>query len=379
MKATVADIIQVMEKVAPVQLAEDWDNVGLQVGEKSWHVKKIWIALDPTPEVVTAACKNKVDFLITHHPLIFSALRNVDFSTYPGNIIQLAGNHKLAIFSAHTNLDNTRNGLNDLLAKKIGLKNISVLKQSRTEEIYKLVVFIPAPFEKRILDALIEMNSVTAGHYNQCSFRHHEQVSFTKKKGATSLKEPTFEKESGKIESADEIRVETTVHKENLSKVIDTIRMLHPYDVMPYDIYPLFTQEAGNGTGRIGDLIKSSRLSAFADDIRKIFGNNFIKIVGNPDMHIERAAVCSGSGSSLMNEFISSGAQVFVSGDLRYHDARLAEQADVAIIDIGHFVSEFIIVDELEKRLRKSFTEKQIDVNVEACNLETDPFWMKHD
>ncbi|MBW1813120.1 MAG: Nif3-like dinuclear metal center hexameric protein [Deltaproteobacteria bacterium] len=379
MKATVADIIQVMERVAPVQLAEDWDNVGLQVGEKSWPVKKIWIALDPTPEVVTAACKNKVDLLITHHPLIFSALTNVDFSTYPGSIIRLAGNHKLAIFSAHTNLDNTRTGLNDILAKKIGLKNIKVLKQSKTEGIYKLVVFIPAAFEKRILDALIEMNSVTAGHYNQCSFRHYEQAPFTQRKEATSLKESTSEKESGRIESADEIRVEATVNKENLSKVIDTIKTLHPYDVMPYDIYPLFTQETGNGTGRIGELIISARLSCFADNIRKKFGIKFIKIVGNPDMHIDRAAVCSGSGSSLMNEFISSGAQVFVSGDLRYHDARLAEQADLAIIDIGHFVSEFIIVDELEKRLRKIFDEKQIEVSVEACSIETDPFWTLHD
>ena len=130
MKVTVADVIQIMEAIAPISLAEDWDNVGLQAGEKGWPVEKIWIALDPTPEVVSVACENKVDLLITHHPLIFSPLKMVDFSEPLGNIIRLAGNHKMAIFSAHTNLDNARNGLNDILAKKIGLKDTKVLKQT---------------------------------------------------------------------------------------------------------------------------------------------------------------------------------------------------------------------------------------------------------
>ena len=285
MKVTVADVAQIMEEIAPIHLAEDWDNAGLQVGGNDWPVKRIWVALDPTPEVVAAACEHKVDLLITHHPLIFSALKTIDFGTPLGKIIHLTAKHKTSIFSAHTNLDNAHNGINDILAKKVGLKNVKILRPLNTHGLYK-------------------------------------------------------------------------------------------YEDMPYDIYPLFVKDDTNGVGRIGDLSGNWRLSSFADYIRKKFGIHSIKVAGDPDLIIDRVAVCSGSGSSLINDFISSGAQVFVSGDLRYHDARSVEQEGLAIIDIGHFVSEFIIVDELKKRLRKIFAEKQIDASVEACSVERDPYWL---
>ncbi|MCJ7774363.1 MAG: Nif3-like dinuclear metal center hexameric protein, partial [Desulfobacterales bacterium] len=359
-------------KIAPIYLAEDWDNVGLQVGENGWLVKKIWIALDPTTEVVTAACEHKVDLLITHHPLIFSALKTIDFSTPIGKIIRLTAKHKTSIFSVHTNLDNAHNGINDILAKKVGLKNVNILRSLNTHGFYKLVVFVPAKYEKKILDAIIETNVRATNQYIQFPVRYNSQEIFVTRKTIQKASEG----KAGKIKTVEEIRIETNVHKGNLSQVIDLIRSLHPYGDMPYDIYPLFVKDATNGVGRIGDLSGNWRLSFFADHIRKKFGINSIKVAGDPDLIIDRVAVCSGSGSSLINDFISSGAQVFVSGDLRYHDARSVEQAGLAIIDIGHFVSEFIIVDELEKRLRKIFAEKQIDASVEACSIERDPYWL---
>ena len=137
MKATVADIVHIMETIAPISFAEEWDNSGLQVGESTWPTEKIWIALDPIPEVVEAACHNDVDLLITHHPLIFGTLKKIDFGSPVGNIIRQACMHKMAIYTAHTNLDNTTNGLNDILANKLGVIEAQPLRSSQQHELFK--------------------------------------------------------------------------------------------------------------------------------------------------------------------------------------------------------------------------------------------------
>ena len=127
MGATVAKIIELMNQLAPPLLAEEWDNVGLQVGDPRQPVRRVWVALDPSLEVVKATCQKKVDLLITHHPLIFRPLKSIDFNTPGGSIIQMAAHHQLAIFSAHTNLDIVRDGVNDVLAQQLGLQNLTVL------------------------------------------------------------------------------------------------------------------------------------------------------------------------------------------------------------------------------------------------------------
>jgi putative NIF3 family GTP cyclohydrolase 1 type 2 len=179
-----------------------------------------------------------------------------------------------------------------------------------------------------------------------------------------------------RIETGSETRIETTVYKEDLSRTVDAIQMLYPNSVVPCDIYPLVSEEAISGTGRIGHIARREKLSDFADYVRRSFHMDFIKVAGDPDLIIERVAVCSGSGSGLINEFLASGAQVYISGDLRYHDARLVEQSNLALIDIGHFSSEFIVVDELAGRLQKMFHSKNLDVDIEACRVEKDPFWL---
>ena len=126
--ATVAEIIQVMDQLAPPLLAEEWDNVGLQIGDSRQPVGRIWVALDPSPEVVKAACQKKVDLLITHHPLIFRPLKAIDFETPGGSIIQMAASHHLAIFAAHTNFDIVSDGVNDILAQRLGIKQLEILK-----------------------------------------------------------------------------------------------------------------------------------------------------------------------------------------------------------------------------------------------------------
>jgi dinuclear metal center YbgI/SA1388 family protein len=369
MKTTVADIIEVMELYAPTRLAEEWDNVGLQIGDKNWSVQRIWIALDPTPDVVKDASRNGVDLLITHHPLIFRPSKSIDFSKPVGSIIQMASHHRMAIFSAHTNLDNAMDGINDVLARRIGLRSLKILGHAKRDKMFKLVVYVPVDYEQDVITSFCETKAGNIGSYSCCSFRNKGKGTF--KPGPLSK---PFIGEIGQISHTDEVRIETVVRENDLVGVIDHLRKSHPYETMAYDVYPLLTSEDTQGPGRIGTLDKSMNLKSFASSIKRRLGLNYIKIAGDPNLIIKTVAVCSGSGSSFVNHFVTSGAQAYVSGDLGYHDARTVEAENLGLIDIGHFTSEHLIVDVLANRLDKILSEKGIDVKIEAYKLEKDPF-----
>lgn len=284
MSTTVADIVKIMNRFAPPWLAEEWDNVGLQIGDLRWPVRRIWTALDPTLEVINAACREDVDLLITHHPLFFRPIKSIDFHSPHGSIIKTAIQHQLAIFSAHTNLDMVRDGVNDVLARRLGLKSIKILQPHKGEQQFK-----------------------ADGN-------------------------------------------------------------------MTHDIYPAIGSEVEHGIGRIGSLDKTRRLTSLAVIIKEKLNLNFVKVAGNPELKISQVAICSGSGSSLMKAFLASNAQVYISGDIHYHDARDAESANRAIIDIGHFASEHLMVEALAQQLAKILPEEEIKAAIKACTIEKDPF-----
>ena len=272
MSATVAKIIKIMDRLAPPWLAEEWDNVGLQIGDPRLLVQRIWVSLDPSLEVVQAACENNVDLLITHHPLIFRPLKSIDFDTAGGAIIQMAANHQLAIFSAHTNLDIVRDGVNDVLAQRLGIQQLTILQ-------------------------------------------------------------PTHAGEQSKEDDQTE-----------------------------------------HGIGRIGSLAKTGNLKSLVAMVKNKLQLDFVKVAGKLEMNVSRVAICSGSGSSLMNAFMASDAEVFISGDIHYHDARDAESANRGIIDIGHFPSEHLMVVALADYLKKLMARENLKIKVEPCTLEADPF-----
>ena len=278
MTPALSDIMDILDNLAPPFLAEEWDNSGLQLGDPSWPVAKIWVALDPSLQVVEAASAHKVNLLITHHPLIFKPLRSLEFGTPLGAVIELAIRNNLAIFAAHTNLDSASGGLNDMLARRLGLTDLKPLVAVKEIKRYR------------------------------------------------------------------------------------------------YDNYPQMSREQQPGIGRVGYLSKAVDLKSFVRTIKKKMGLQTIKFAGDPQLVVKKAALCTGSGSSLLENFFASGAQVYISGDIRYHDARDVEAAKLGVIDIGHFSSESFIAEDLAARLETILAEAGFDVVVEACDIETDPF-----
>jgi len=358
---TVSDIINVMESLAPRSLAEEWDNVGLQVGNPAHRVKNIWIALDPTYAVVKAACRKKVDLLITHHPLLFKPLQSLNFSTPQGAIIDLAVQHQLAIFAAHTNLDSALNGINDVLADRIGVNGLKPLVAARETPRLMMAIHGPRKLEKQISAVLNQLRSETI-----CRIKRTASV--------MSVEEIILKEDKGKIFKEDRMRVEIQLGPHDLPVLTEALSTFQSGDPIWYDVYPLLNPNETTGIGRIGSLETALDLKSLARMIKKKLNLQHLRFAGDPALSVKKVAICSGSGTSLLAKFFESDAQAFISGDLRYHDARDVESSNLGLVDIGHFSSEHLIVQVLADRLRSLLAESQMNVDVDACDLEQDPF-----
>jgi len=369
MSANVAQFIQLLNRIAPPRLAESWDNVGLQVGSPNWPVKKVWTALDPLPHVVESACENHVDLLITHHPLFFKPIKRIDGDSALGRITEMALSRRLSIVAAHTNLDSVAGGVNDALAQRMGLNHTRVLSGPADADQVKLVVFVPTTDLNKVLDALFEINAGHIDSYSCCTFRCEGVGTFLPGEDA----KPAVG-QRGKVNEVRENRIEIITPRSDVDRLIDAVKKAHPYESVPCDVYPLIGNDLKAGLGRLADLASPLSLKAFAAHLKRVLNLSVVKVAGDAKMKLETVALCSGSGASLMPAGISSGAQAYISGDLGYHTARDAEQAGIALIDIGHFGSEHLIVEVLAAFLRQATMAAGISATVEPCGIETDPF-----
>lgn len=373
MSATVSEIISMMEELAPSSLAEEWDNVGLQVGHRDHRVTRIHIALDPTPEVVAKACTEGAEMLITHHPLIFSPLKTLDLASPLGDIIARSVSSPLAIYSAHTNLDSAPGGLNDTFSRMIGMTPEGPLVPSADSETVKLVFFVPEEYRHKVMKALFSGGAGAIGKYSCCSFSSAGRGTYMPSAGA----EP-FEGSAGKMSCVEEVRVEAVVKRSKLDHVLEVVREVHPYETMEYNIYPLLrtadADETGAGLGRVGAFDSPVTLGELAERVKKAFGLPAVRVVGDPGMAVRRGAVCTGSGGSLMKAFYRSGADVYVSGELKYHDAQTALEKGKVLVDAGHFGTEYFACGLLARALNEKIRQRGLDVEVVESRCEQDPF-----
>ena len=370
MAVTVADIAGLMNHLAPPDLAEPWDNCGLQVGSPGWPAERIRVALDPSCEVVATACEAGADLLVTHHPLLFSGLKRVDFDRMPGRVLKMAVENRLSIFSAHTNLDSATGGLNDVCAEKLGLRDIRVLDSPRLPEYRKLAVFVPRTHEEAVLDVLEDSPAGNYGAYSSCSFAVSGKGRFKPLDKASP-----FIGTAGKVAVADEVRIETIVAVADVEKVVALIRTVHPYETMAYDVFPLAGSVGrAQGLGRVGVLEKRLTLDALAARVKTCFGVDHVRVAGAPDLSVSRVAVCSGSGAGLMDAFLASSADVFISGELKHHNGLSAWESGRGVIDVGHFETECLVVDLLVDRLRSLVAEAGLAVDIQPCREERNPF-----
>ena len=365
----VADIVGIINKIAPMSLAESWDNPGLQVGDPAAEVTRVMVALDPAPDVIDSALASSCQLLVTHHPLIFKPIKSLSAATSNGAAIQKSIRGGLSIVCLHTNYDIAGDGLNDLLAAKIGLSSCVPLKVTSISEVVKLVVFVPVDQLEQLRTALLPF-AANLGGYRDCSFAANGVGTFTPLDGAKP-----FTGMVGALSRVSEERLELLILRESLPRAVKSLLSAHPYEEPAFDVYPLLNEGEKFGLGRIGYLPEPLALSEYAAQLRTALNAPMLRFVGDPSARISKVALCSGSGASLLHNAARSGADVLVTGDVKYHEARDAEDLGLALIDAGHFPTEIIMVREIVEKLGCAFVAAGYkDCRVEACLTEKDPF-----
>lgn len=365
----VKDVVEIIERFAPSEFAADWDNVGLQVGKENDTVKAVLITLDVTEQVIEEALEKGANLIISHHPITRGEIKSVTTGDFVGTRLWLAANANINVFVAHTNLDACPGGVNDVLARELGLRDVEILVKGRSQVYYKLVCFIPASHTRKVTDAIIKAGGGQIGDYSHCTFRTEGKGTF--KAGSESK---PYIGESGKMSEVEELRLETIVPGKNLQDALTGMIEAHPYEEVAYDVYRLEEPRPLFGLGRIGRLEKPISLSDGLKIWRKKLGLNNIKICGYLSEKVERIAVCGGSGGDLIEVAKREGAQVIITGDVKYHDAQLADYLGIAVIDAGHYYTERVIVPELTRLLEQELEGRGEAIEVLISEVNTNPW-----
>jgi len=364
---TVNQIIQNIEEIAPKALALPGDTVGLQCGEPDRPVKRVMVSLDATLETVIQAVKYKADLLVTHHPLLFEPLTQENILGPAGMALARAVRENLSVYSAHTNLDASEHGINASLASLLDLKETKVLQPSGLE-FFKLVVFVPGEKLGRVRSAAFKAGAGQVGDYSGCSFVMEGVGTFHPGEDAS----PTIG-QAGRDEKVHEVRLEVSVQSEALGAVLAAVRKAHPYEEPAIDVYPMISSSSGAGFGMSGTLPQQSTVGQVATRVASMLKTNSLRLVGKRSGRIKKVAVCAGSGATLLSAAVAAGAQLYITGDVKYHDARKAEDAGIFVLDAGHFAPERYGLLQFGKLLERKLAEQGLIVQFSYAK-EKDPF-----
>lgn len=361
-------IIQLMEEFAPKSYAVPDDKIGLQLGTLNKEITKVLVALDVTDEVVNEAIEAGAELIIAHHAIIYRPLSHLRTDLPTGRLYEKLIKNDIAVYIAHTNLDVTSGGINDMMAEALGMKETSPLEVIYTESLKKVVVFVPTTHADAVREAMFRAGGGWIGGYSHCSFNVEGTGTFMPGAGTNP-----FIGEQNKLERAAEVRIETVVTSSVERKVIQAMIKAHPYEEVAYDLYPLEITGPSLGLGRAGKLAAPVTLSELCESVKTSFDVPAVRVVGDLNRTIRKAAVLGGSGKGYISHALFAGADVLITGDIDYHAAHDALAAGIALIDPGHNV-EKIMKQGVAKVLSAKLEEKKWATKVIASSVDTEPF-----
>jgi len=363
----IKDVIKQIEVIAPPKLAQSWDNTGLLVGDSNAAVKKILLTIDITNDVVKEAKQAGCNFIISYHPVIWDGLKSVAKDSVVYELVK----NGISVYSIHTALDAAVGGVNDGLAEIVGIKNPEPVGDfvENGKNNYKLIVFVPVKSLQKVADAVFKAGAGAIGNYSHCSFSTAGLGTFFPLEGA----KPAIGKK-GEFENVEEIKFESIVPAEKIEDVIKAMKAAHPYEMPAFDVIKLYETEDKIGLGRIGLLEKPAQLSEILKKIRSVTGAKVAGIVGPKKRIVKKAAVCAGSCGKLIMNVIAEKCDLYLTGEIKHHQAIAAQEAGVTVVCLSHTVSERFILKKVAKELQKSLK----DVKILISKKDKDPFeWMK--
>lgn len=360
---TVADVVAYLDRFAPPVLAAEWDNVGLLAGDPALPANRILTCLTITSDVVEEAIAERVELIVSHHPVMFRGVKKLTPQSPDGRVLPPLLRHGIAVYSPHTAFDNCPGGINDGLARRLGLIDVQPLRKAMSKPECKLVVFVPDVDLAKVSDAMFAAGAGKIGQYEQCSFRVPGTGSFF----GNDSTNPTVGVK-GRRENVSEWRLEVVVPEKCVDAVIAAMRQSHSYEEPAFDVYPLRGKSTG-GEGRIGQLAAPVPLSDLAKLTKAQLHANGVQLVGDPGKLVQSVAIACGAAGEFLPDAIAAQADVFLTGEIRFHDCQTAQAANIAVILPGHYATERPGIEYLAGQLAAAFPA----TTVNASQRERDP------
>ena len=345
-KTTVADVARAIESFAPRALAEGFDRVGLAIGSAGAKVAHVMLSLEADEKAVREADRRGAQMIVAHHPPTLSEAASIDLDSSFGKTLAAAVRKDVHVYCAHTNFDSAQGGTNEVLCDLLGISDVVPIVRRSVDDRLKLVVFVPQENLEAVSRAVCDAGAGVIGEYDHCTWRSVGTGTF---RGSEKSK-PTVGR-AGAIEEVSEFRLECVVGRGRLHGVVAALRAAHCYEEPAFDVYELAAADAKTGPGRIGDLAKPTTPGAFVTELKRLLRVKHVRMTPGAKRRIRRAAVCAGSGGSLVLGAVASGADAFVTGEVKYHDALAAREAGMCIMECGHYNTEQIALAPLAKRL----------------------------
>jgi len=359
----VKDIAQAIEAFAPLRYQETYDNCGLQVGNLQQELSGVLLSLDVTEAVVDEAISRNCNMIVAHHPLIFSGLKSISGRTYIERIVYKAIRNDIAIYAAHTNMDNMRAGVNAKIAEKLGLRDTRILSM-KEDTLYKFYTYAPLAAADKVRDALFAVGAGDIGKYRECSFNTPGNGTFQPDANA----DPAIGTAGGPREWVDEVKIELIVPAHLESTILSTLFAVHPYEEVAYEMIALRNKNQDIGAGMVGTLPQPMAEEAFLQLVKERMKTDCIRHTALRGKEVHKVAVCGGSGSFLLRDAIAAGADCFITGDFKYHQFFDADSR-IIIADIGHYESEQFTIELFQTLLNKKFPNFAILLS----NFSTNP------
>lgn len=343
------EITNYLESIAPLAYQESYDNSGLICGHHEMEITGAVICLDSTEAVIEEAIANKCNLVIAHHPIVFSGIKKFNGKNYVERVIIKAIQNNIAIYAAHTNLDNVAKGVNSKIAEKIGLTNCKILAPMHNT-LKKLTTFCPDDHAAALRTALFTAGGGAIGNYDACSFNTSGIGTFRAGENTNP-----FVGEKGKQHEEKETKIELIYPGYLESRLLKALFTAHPYEEVAYDILALDNANNSIGAGMVGDLAEEMEETTFLKNLKQTMKTDVVRYTALKGKKIKTVAVCGGSGSFLLKNAIAAGADVFVTGDFKYHQFFDAEN-QIVIADIGHYETEQFTMELFYDILSEKFS-----------------------
>ena len=374
-RATLADVVAELERMYDPRWARDWDAVGLVCGDPAATVRRVLLAVDPSPAVVEEAVSWKADLLLSHHPLLLRGVHGVAATTPKGRVVHTLIKADCALYTAHTNADVAAPGVSDALARVLGLTDLVPLSADPADPVDKLVSFVPESAVEKVSAALSAAGAGQLGEYERCAWTAVGTGTFVPGPRAV----PAVG-QAGEREAVEERRVEMVVPRQRRGEALAALRSAHPYEEPPVDLYELAAWSGPRGIGRVGMLERATNLREFAMLVAEALPGTAqgVRVAGDPTAEVHRVAVCGGSGDSLFDAVRAAGADAYVTADLRHHPA--SELRDAAgdgpphLVDVAHWASEWPWLAGVANRLEGAMEAAGTPVEVLVSTRCTDPW-----